>query len=77
MQEVQEGYRSNPAPSYRRVSRYDETGLVWLLGGRAIVALTATEAAIQGAAGVLDYRRLHKPALGLVGDSLDDFGAAT
>jgi hypothetical protein len=66
-----------PAPSYSRLSRYDETGLVWLLRGRAVVALTATEAAIQGAAGVLVYSMRDKPALGPVGDSLDDFGAAT
>lgn len=77
VQEVQEGFRSNPAPSYKRLSRYDETGLVWLLRGRAVVALTATEVAIQGAAGVLVYRRLHKPALGPVGDSLDDVAALT
>jgi hypothetical protein len=27
-------------PSYSRLSRYDETGLVWLLQGRPVVALT-------------------------------------
>ena len=62
-----------PHPSYRRLSRYDETGLIWLLRGRPVVALTADTAAIQSAAGnVTVYRRHHKPALGPVGDSLDD-----
>ena len=40
-----------PAPSYRRLSRYDETGLIWLLRGRPVVALTAKTAAIQSSAG--------------------------
>jgi hypothetical protein len=56
-----------PHPSYSRLSRYDETGLIWLLQGRPVVALTETTAAIQ------TYRRRNKPALGPVGDSLDDF----
>ena len=35
---------NRPHPSYSRLSRYDETGLIWLLGGREVVALTeATE----------------------------------
>jgi hypothetical protein len=66
-----------PAANYRRLSRYDETGLIWLLRGRPVVALTATTAAIQGATGILTYRKLNKPALGPLGDSLDDIGAAT
>src|SRR5262249_11775381 len=62
-----------PPPTYRRLSRYDETGLVWLLRGREVVALTETTAAIRGASGsILTYRKLNKPALGPVGDSLDD-----
>ena len=44
---------SGPAANYRRLSRYDETGLIWLLRGRPVVALTATTAAIQGATGIL------------------------
>jgi hypothetical protein len=52
-----------PAASYRRLARYDETGLIWLLHGRPVVALTETTAAIQGAAAVLTYRKLNKPAL--------------
>jgi hypothetical protein len=59
-------------PNYRRLSRYDETGLIWLLRGRPVVALTETTAAIQGATAVVIYRKFNKPALGPVGDSLDD-----
>jgi hypothetical protein len=62
-----------PHPSYNRLSRYDETGLVWLLQGRPVVALTETTAAIQNPTGAItSYRRHNKPALGPVGDSLDD-----
>jgi len=32
---------AKPHPSYSRLSRYDETGLVWLLDGRKVLALTA------------------------------------
>ena len=63
-----------PHPSYRRLSRYDETGLIWLLQGREVVALTEATAAIQNATGAITvYRRHNKPALGPLGDSLDDF----
>jgi hypothetical protein len=64
-------------PSYSRLSRYDETGLIWLLRGRPVIALTETTAAIQGATGVIVYRKHAKPVLGPLGDSLDDFGAVT
>jgi hypothetical protein len=47
----------DPRSSYRRMSRYDLTGLVWLLRGRSVVALTQTTATIQ---------------LGPLGDSLGD-----
>jgi len=61
-----------PHPSYRRLSRYDETGLIWLLQGRPVVALTAATAAIENPTGAITvYRRYDKPALGPVGDSLD------
>jgi hypothetical protein len=64
-----------PAATYRRLSRYDETGLIWLLQGRAVVALTETEAAILGHSGAIQkYRKRNKPALGPLGDSLDDMG---
>jgi hypothetical protein len=31
---------SNPHPSYSRLSRYDEPGVLWLLLGRPVVAIT-------------------------------------
>jgi len=64
-------------PSFNRMSRYDETGLVWLLDGRRVVALTEGTAAIQNpaTASVTMYRRHNKPAFGPLGDSLDDFNA--
>ena len=47
-----------PAPSFRRLSRYDAMGLVWLLHGRPVIALTATEAVIRATSGaMLTYRR--------------------
>jgi hypothetical protein len=65
-----------PHPSYNRLSRYDEIGLIWLLCGRPVVALTGATAAIQSSTGAISaittYRRHSKPALGPVGDSLDD-----
>ena len=64
---------SKPAPSYRRLSRYDETGVIWLLRGRPVMALTAATAAIMNPTGnVTVYRRHNKPAVGPVGDILDD-----
>jgi hypothetical protein len=63
-----------PAANYRRLSRYDQTGLLWLLRGRPVVALTDTTAAIQCPTGaIVTYRRHDKPALGPLGDSLEDF----
>ena len=64
---------ATPHPSYNRLSRYDETGLIWLLQGRPVVALTEATAAIQSSTGAITiYRRHNKPALGPPGDSLDD-----
>jgi hypothetical protein len=52
----------NPYPSYQRLSRYDEMGLIWLLRGRIVVALTVTTAAIQNPfGGTLTYYRLARP----------------
>jgi hypothetical protein len=34
-----------------RLSRYDETGLIWLLEGRKVLALTAETAAIHNPSG--------------------------
>jgi hypothetical protein len=65
-------------PSFNRLSRYDEIGLIWLLDGRRVVALTEDRAAIQSPSGnVTIYRKRNKPALGPVGDSpLDDASRA-
>jgi hypothetical protein len=64
---------AKPHPSYSRLSRYDETGLIWLLQGRQVAALTEATAAIQSSTGAITiYRRHNKPALGPVGDCLDD-----
>jgi hypothetical protein len=71
------GLQKPPAklhPSYTRLSRYDETGLVWLLQGREVVALTEATASIKGTTGnITIYRKHNKPALAPLGDSLDDF----
>jgi hypothetical protein len=47
--------------------------LIWLLHGRQVVALTEDAADIETATGTVSYRRYNKPALGPLGDSLDDF----
>jgi hypothetical protein len=64
-----------PHPSYQRLSRYDATGLIWLLQGRPVVALTETTASIRNlkTGNVTVYRKYNKPGLGPVGDSLEDF----
>jgi hypothetical protein len=68
---------ARPAANYSRLSRYDETGLIWLLRGRPVIALTATTAAIQHLGGnVTTYRRLNKLALGPLGDTLDNNGGS-
>jgi hypothetical protein len=63
-----------PRPSYRRLSRYDCTGLIWLLQGREVVALTEATTTIKNptTGTVTIYRRHHKPGLGPLGDSLGD-----
>jgi hypothetical protein len=64
-----------PAPKYRRLSRYDQTGLIWLLHGRPVIALTETRATILAPSGAtLVYGRQNQPAPGLIGDSTDDGG---
>jgi hypothetical protein len=48
----------NPHPSFARLSRYDYTGLIWLLAGRPVIALTEATAAIQNPTGSITiYRR--------------------
>jgi hypothetical protein len=51
-----------PHPSYSRLSRYDETGLIWLLQGRPVVALTEATAAIQNPAGNITIYRKQQQA---------------
>jgi hypothetical protein len=47
-----------PAATYRRLSRYDVIGLIWLLHGRPVIALDADSAVIGTAAGGrLTFRR--------------------
>jgi len=65
---------ANPHPQYRRLSRYDCTGLIWLLQGCPVMALTDATAAIRMPAGsIITYRKHNKPAYGPLGDSIDDF----
>jgi hypothetical protein len=65
-----------PAATYRRLSRYDETGLIWLLQGKPVIGLTESKAAIRGHSGAtVVYRKHDRPALGPLGDCLDDMGA--
>jgi hypothetical protein len=63
-----------PHATYNRLSRYDATGLCWLLEGREVVALTAGTASIRNPhTGVITtYRRHNKPSYGPLADSLDD-----
>ena len=64
---------AKPHQAYSRLSRYDHTGLVWLLHGRPVLALTDGTAAIGNATGAITiYRRFNKPGFGPLGDSLDD-----
>jgi hypothetical protein len=61
-------------PSFSRLSRYDHTGLIWLLQGCPVIVLTEATAAIQNPGGAITiYRKHNKPGLGPAGDSLDDF----
>jgi hypothetical protein len=46
-----------PGPTYRRLSRYDVIGLIWLLHGRPVVDLTADRAVIGREDGMTFYRR--------------------
>jgi hypothetical protein len=51
------------------LSRYDATGLCWLLQGRDVIALTAEGAVIRTATGaILTYYRHGRPAYGPIGD---------
>src|SRR6516164_8704162 len=64
-----------PAPNYRRLSRYDQRGLIWLLNGRPVIALTQTAATILAPSGAnLMYCRQNQLAPGLIGDTTDGGG---
>jgi hypothetical protein len=66
-----------PAPNYRRLSRYDQTKLIWLLRGRPVIALTATEAVLRCQSGAtLTFRRRIEPAPELVDNRIDDVPGA-
>jgi hypothetical protein len=51
---------AKPHQSYSRLSRYDCTGLLWLLQGRRVVALSSDTAAIEnsGVASIVTYRKI-------------------
>jgi len=57
---------AKPHPSFSRLSRYDLTGLLWLLQSREVIALTEATATIKNplTGNVTIYR---KPALGPLG----------
>ena len=49
----------NPHPSYSRLSRHDCTGLVWMLDGRTVIALSSETASIKARSGsVLSFCRV-------------------
>jgi hypothetical protein len=52
---------ARPSSTYRRLSRYDATGLVWLLDGRRVVALTEDTATIATPNGGRLTFRPHRP----------------
>jgi hypothetical protein len=49
---------TTPHPSYERLARLDQSGLIWLLRGREVVALTDASATIRTLSGTsLTYRK--------------------
>jgi hypothetical protein len=63
----------NPAPNYSRTARYDEAGLLWVLGGNSVTALSSETAVIRSATGnILKFRKHNRPAVGPLGDSLEE-----
>ena len=66
-----------PAANYSRLSRLDDMGLIWLLRGRPVIELTATEAVTRCHSGArLTYRRHNSSAPRPHGNSLEDMPAA-
>jgi hypothetical protein len=66
-----------PSATYRRLSRYDDTGLIWLLRGRQVISLTASEAAISGHSGATLTYRKHNPRHEARGDYRREYLNAT
>jgi hypothetical protein len=64
---------AKPHPCYSRLSRYDATGLIWLLEGREVIALTADTATIKNpvSGAITVFRKNNRPAYGPLGDSVD------
>jgi hypothetical protein len=61
---------AEPHPSFSRLGRHDLTGLVWLLQGRRVTALTADTASIWHPTGSITvFRKNNRPAYGLMGDT--------
>lgn len=61
----------NPAPNYHRLSRYDETGLIWFLRGRPVIALAENTAAVEQKSGVVTiYRKDIKQAQRQLDDNI-------
>jgi hypothetical protein len=54
-----------PHPSYNRLSRYNCTGLVWVLQDREVIALTGATASIRDpdTGAITTYRRFGKPGV--------------
>src|SRR5262245_47808908 len=63
-----------PSSRFDRLSRYDRMGLCWLLQGRCVTVLSEATAMIGNVAtGTTTlFRKNNRPALGPVGDSLED-----
>jgi hypothetical protein len=60
-----------PHASYRRLARYDRTGLIWLLRGAVVVDLTERAATIcRHSEAMTTYWRAGRPAP--LGERLDD-----
>ena len=66
---------ANPHPTYQRLSRYDCTGLVWLLQGCPVVALAGGDGGDQRCRPATSppTASTTSPRYGPLGDSLDDF----
>jgi hypothetical protein len=69
---------TKPHPSFHLLSRYDIVGLIWLLHGRPVIALTETEATILAPSGAnLMYRRHNTMVATALADSIDNMGPTT